>query len=132
MTKIMLLIKQSLEAAAPADEEVLEDAILTIKDPEPYVVEEAFEMHFHFEVKSADVHIDDGKLAASRELEFTLDIQDEDAATTWLLQEGFIEEGEGLANADWSMAVSNLIGDYEGSFVGDDMVEFENSVAIVG
>ena len=30
------------------------------------------------------------------------------------------------------MAVSNLIGDYEGSFVGDDMVEFENSVAIVG
>lgn len=128
--QIVLNLNQSLETAAPTDDEALESAILTIKDPEPYVEEEAFDMEFHFEVKSADVTVVDGRLVASRELVFTLNIQDEAATRTWLLQGGLLRQHEELSDADWPIAISHLMGDYEGSFVGDDMVQFETSVAL--
>ena len=131
MKMIVLNLKQSLETAAPTDEEVLENAMLTIKDPEPYVEEEIFDMEFGFEVTSADVDVASGQLVASRTLIFKLSIQDEAAAMAWLAQEGLIREGEEFSAADWPSALSYLIGDYEGSFVGDDMVQYETSVAIV-
>lgn len=132
MTKkqIVLNLNQSLETTGPRDDEALESAVLTIKDPEPYVEEEAFDMEFHFEVKSADVEVAEGRLIASRSLVFTLEIKDEVAARAWLLQGGLLRENEDLSNADWPIVISHLIGDYEGAFVGDDMVQFETSVAI--
>lgn len=131
MQKIVLSIKQSLETVAPSDKDDIENAVLTIEDPEPYLEEEAFEMEFHSEIKTADVQVKDGHLIATRELMFTLKIIDEAAASAWLCEEQLLKEGDGLLDADWTTAISHLVGDYEGAFIADDMVNFDTSVNVV-
>jgi len=130
--QIVLHLSQRLETYVPSNEEALENAVLTIEDPDPYIAEEAFDMAFRFEVKNTDIEVTGGRLIAQRKLMFILDIEDEVAARTWLLRGGLLKENEELSNADWPIAISQLIGDYEGSFVGDEMVQFETSVAIGG
>lgn len=131
MQKIVLSVSQSLETVAPSDKDDIENAVLTIEDPEPYLEEEAFEMEFHSDVKSADAQVKDGQLIATRELVFSLNILDEAAASEWLCDEQLLKEGEGLLDADWTTAISHLVGDYEGAFIADDMVNFETSVSVV-
>ena len=122
--RILCTIRQSLKTglAATLDEQELEDAIETIKDPEPYLMDEApGGLTFEWKLKSAEVSVEGGTLAATRVLLFTFVVTDRSAYDEWC-------KSNGLDHED-NLFLSHLLGDYQGSFVGDEMVDFDNQVS---
>ena len=122
-------VTQSLKAQAPSDSEELDNAVLTIKNTEPYVLDAP--MSLDCEIKTIEVMISDRVISATRELIFSLSTDDDEALQEWLVDEGLLEAGRDLNSVDWASATSQLIGDYEGSFVGDDMVNFETDTIAI-
>ena len=55
MPSLVIEVEQNLDTASPADKGELDDAIETIKDPDPYLSEEPFEISFSFSVDKAEV-----------------------------------------------------------------------------
>jgi len=122
--KIICTVRQSLETglAATLDEQELEDAIETIKDPDPCLVGEAPEgLSFEYKIKSAEATVEGGTLSATRELLFTFVVTDQSAYDEWCKSNDVDHESDAF--------LSHLLEDYEGSFVGDDMVDFDNQVS---
>ena len=99
--KIVCSVQQSLETglAATLDEQELEDAIETIKDPDPCLVGEAPEgLSFEYKLKSAEVTVEGGTLAATRELLFTFLVTNQSAYDEWC-KSNHVDHGRAETNA---------------------------------
>ena len=108
----------------------------TIKDPEPYLSEEPFEIDLSFSVDKAKVSLADGRLVASRIIKIILNFDDPEEVSNWLVDEG-ISEAEAsdehdmvFGSIDAERLATTLIGDFEGSAVGDEMVDFASKYTV--
>ena len=136
MPSLVIEVEQTLNAEAPIDKDELNDAVDTIKEPEPYLTDEPFEIDFSFSVDKAEVTSADGRLVASRIIKLVLTFDKTEEASNWLLDEG-ISEAEasddqdsvfGLIDAE--RLATSLIGDFEGSSVGNEMVDFASEYSV--
>ena len=133
---MVIEVQQTLDTASPADKGELDDAIETIKNPDPYLSEEPFEINFSFSVDKAEVGKEGGRLTASRTIKFVLSFEDPEEAANWLVEEGVSEADESddqgaVFNAiDAERLATTLIGDFEGSSVGDEMVDFVSEYSV--
>lgn len=136
MAKLVILVEQELEVAAPLEPEVLEDAIGTIKDPEPYIDDEPCEINFRAVVVTADVTIDSGILRVHRALTFSFEFNDVEAFVEWVLDECMSEvkdksnPNEVLYSVYADMLCTRIVCDYEGSFIDDTMKDYTNSYSL--
>ena len=122
--KIICTVQQALKTdlVATLDEQELDDAIKTINDPDPCLVDEAPEgLSFEYKLKSAKVTVEGGTLAATRELLFTFSVANQSAYDEWCKSNDVDHESDTF--------LSHLLEEYEGSFIGDDMVDYDNQVS---
>lgn len=136
MPCLLIRVEQTLSTSAPADEGQIADALETIKDPEPYLNDEPFEIDFGFSVDKIEAAVDGGEIRANRILTFRFAFEDADEAATWLVDEG-ISEAESaddpnqvFESIDPERLATTLIGDFEGSTIGDDMVDYEAEYSV--
>ncbi len=136
MPSLVIEVEQTLDTASPADKGELDDAIETIKNPDPYLSEEPFEISFSFSVDKAEVSTEDGRLTASRSIKFVLTFEDPEEAGNWLVDEGVSEAEDSddqsavFVAIDAERLATTLIGDFEGSSVGDEMVDFASEYSV--
>ena len=137
MTKITIDVSQELETPAPVGDEALQDAIDTIKDPDPYLDDEPCEICFEYEIIKADAFIEAGNIKASRTIRFTFSTAEDQALAEWILDEYMSEVKDGtkpqevIASLYPESFCTRLVCDFEGSFVDDAMVDYVNSYELV-
>ena len=125
-----------LNTEVPADKDELNDAVDTIKEPEPYLSEEPFEIGFSFSVDKAEVTLAEGRLVASRVIKLLLTFDDPEEVSNWLVDEGISETEDAddqnsvFGSIDAECLATTLIGDFEGSSVGDEMVNFASEYSV--
>ena len=136
MPCLLIRIEQTLSTTAPADEGQLSDALETIKDPEPYLNDEPFEINFGFSVDKIEAAVDGGEIRANRILTFRFAFEDADEAATWLVDEA-ISEAESaddleqvFQSVDPERLATTLVGDFEGSTIGDEIVDYEAEYSV--
>jgi hypothetical protein len=133
---LVIEVEQTLDTASPSDKGELDDAIETIKNPDPYLSEEPFEISFDFSVDKAEVSTEGGRLIASRAIKFVLTFEDPEEAASWLVDEGVSEAEDSdhqvavFGTIDAERLATTLIGDFEGSSVGDEMVDFASEYSV--
>lgn len=136
MPSLVIEVEQTLNTEAPADKDELNDAVDTIKDPEPYLCEEPFEIGFSFSVDKAEVTLADGRLVASRIIKLVLTFDDPEEVSNWLVDEGISETEDSddqdavFGSIDAERLATTLIGDFEGSSVGDEIVDFASEYSV--
>lgn len=136
MSSLVIEVEQTLNAQAPADKDELNDAVDTIKDPEPYLSEEHFEIDFSFSVDKTEVTLADGRLIASRKIKLVLTFDDPEEVSSWLVDEGISEtevaddQNSVFGSIDAERLATTLIGDFEGSSVGDEIVDFASEYSV--
>ena len=136
MPSLVIEVQQTLDTAAPADKGELNDAVDTIKNPDPYLSEEPFEIGFGFSVEKAEVNSADGRLVASRLIKFVLSFDDPEEAANWLVDEGVSDAEDSddqdavFGSIDAERLATTLIGDFEGSSVGDEIVDFASEYSV--
>jgi hypothetical protein len=136
MPSLVIEVEQTLDTASPADKGELDDAIETIKNPDPYLSEEPFDINFSFSVDKAEVRTEGGRLTASRSIKFVLTFEDPEEAANWLVDEGVSEaedsddQGAVFGAIDAERLATTLIGDFEGSSVGDEIVDFASEYSV--
>ena len=136
MPCLLIRVEQTLSTTAPDDDEQLADALETIKDPEPYLNDEPFEIDFGFSVDKIEAAVDGGEIRANRILTIRFAFEEADEAATWLIDEG-ISEAESaddlnqvFQSIDPKRLATILVGDFEGSTIGDEMVDYEAEYSV--
>ena len=105
-------------------DEDIDDAVSTIEDPDPCLVAEApAGLALTWKLTSCAVSHEGGVLSARRTLEFTLQIDDPTAFEDWC-------HGEGLQR-DSERVPFYLFEDFEGSTIGDEMVDYDSATDVM-
>ncbi len=136
MPCLLIRVEQTLSTTAPADEGQLADSLETIKDPEPYLNDEPFEIDFSFSIDKIEAVVDGGEIRANRILTFRLAFKDAGEAATWLIDEGISEAesaddlNQAFQSIDPERLATTLVGDFEGSTIGDEMVDYEAEYSV--
>ena len=106
------------------DAETVQDAIDGIEDPDPCLVSDApAGLSLKLTIETVEASVDGGELSADRCLLFTLQIGDPKAFHQWCASSGL--------SADSELIPSHLFEDFEGSWVGDEMVDYDNDIDVI-
>lgn len=122
----------------PTGDEALQDAIDTIRDPDPYLDDEPCEICFGFEIIKADVLIETGNIKAERTIRFTFSTDEDQVLADWILDQYMSEVKHGTKPQEVIESLypeafcTRLVCDFEGSFVDDTMVDYASSYELVG
>lgn len=136
MPSLVIGVEQTLDTTAPSDKDELNDAVDTIKNPDPYLSEEPFEIRFDFSVDKAEVNSAEGRIVASRVIKFVLSFDAPEEAANWLVDEGVSDTEDSddqdavFGSIDAERLATTLIGDFEGSSVGDEIVDFASEYSV--
>ena len=123
--QIRYRIHQTLRTQFPTNlsSDEVEDAVAGIEDPDPCLVSDAPEgLVLTWSLESSEVTVENGWLAATRTIGFVLQVHNPVAFRAWC-------ESEGLATGSERLP-SYLIEDFEGSYIGDDMVDYTSATEV--
>ena len=124
--RIYYTVEQTLDAQLPQalSDEDIENAVSTIESPDPCLVYDAPSgLVLQSKVEMCEVSVENGAISATRTLLFTLQITDLTTFEQWCTAVG--------QEQDSDLLPSYLFEDYEGSTIGDEMVDYESTISVI-
>lgn len=119
-------IHQKLRTLLPPtlSSEEIEDAIAGIKEPDPCLVSHSPEgLVLKWNLESSEVNVENGRFTANRTIEFHLQVHKPIAFKAWCDAEGLATESD--------RPPFYLFEDFEGSYIGDDMVDYDSVTEVM-